>query len=258
MPGDTIRTLLLTLSALGCFAANSLLCRAALRSGSIDAASFTVIRIVSGVLMLVPISYSRQGLRRRQMTSQIHSAKVISEVPRAGSWLSASALTAYAGFFSYSYLRIDAGIGALILFGMVQATMIGWGLATRSHPRPLEWVGLLVAVAGLVLLTVPGKSAPDPFGAALMAVAGMAWGIYSLRGSRAAQPLLATAGNFLKAVPVASCLGVLALPAVHVSRNGAWLAVASGAVTSGIGYSLWYGALPLLGNIRAAIVQLAV
>ena len=256
MPGGAVRTLLLTVSALVCFAANSLLCRAALQSGSIDAGSFTVIRIMSGALLLALLASLPPfvGDRTARTGWQLHGL----EVWRSGSWVSALALIAYAGFFSYSYLRLDAGIGALVLFGMVQATMIGWSLARRRRPGALESVGLVVAVAGLVLLTVPGKHAPNLPAVVLMAIAGMAWGIYSFRGRSAAQPLRATAGNFLLAVPMAAALGLIALPGAYLSARGVWLAATSGAVTSGIGYSLWYAALPSLGSFRAAIVQLAV
>ncbi len=235
--------LLVVLALLG-FAANSLLCRAALGAGTIDAASFTAIRIGSGALILF----------------------VLARGQRAGNWWSALALFAYAAAFSFAYLRLVTATGALILFATVQATMISVGVARGERPRLVEWLGFVIAIGGLVVLVLPGLAAPDPLGAALMAIAGASWGIYSLRG-RAPQagagpspaPLAVTADNFLRAVPMAALL-LLAIPlhGGHVEARGAALAIASGAIASGIGYSLWYAALPSLAAVRAAIVQLAV
>ncbi|HET9450073.1 MAG TPA: EamA family transporter, partial [Aggregicoccus sp.] len=176
-------------------------------------------------------------------------------------WPSALALFAYAAGFSLAYVRIGAGVGALLLFGCVQLTMLGAGLARGERPRALEWVGLAVALSGLVGLTLPGASAPDAVGALLMAGAGAAWGLYSLRGRGARNPLAATAGNFLRSVPLAALLWLLALllgQASSASARGLALAAASGALASGLGYSLWYAALPSLSAARAAIVQLSV
>jgi drug/metabolite transporter (DMT)-like permease len=241
---------LLTLLALLGFAANSLLCRAALAGGaarSIDAASFTLVRLASGALVLALLLRARR--RPAAPTEQ------------RGSWPAALALFAYAAGFSLAYVRIGAGVGALLLFGCVQLTMLGAGLARGERPRALEWVGLAVALAGLAGLTLPGASAPDAPGALLMAGAGVAWGLYSLRGRGAGDPLAATAGNFLRSVPLAAALWLLALllaPGAHASAKGLLLATASGALASGLGYSLWYAALPSLSAARAAIVQLAV
>jgi drug/metabolite transporter (DMT)-like permease len=230
----------LTLAALIGFAANSLLCRQALGSHHIDAASFTAIRLLSGALVLSILAGATRAPGERLV---------------GGSWRSAAALFAYAAAFSYAYLRIDAGVGALILFASVQVTMVGWGLFRGERPGRLEWVGLAVAVAGLVALTRPGIEAPDGVGAGLMALAGASWGIYSLRGRSAGRPLAATAGNFVRCAPAAALLAVIA--SVHVSAQGAVLAILSGAIASGIGYSLWYAALPHLPATRAAIVQLS-
>jgi drug/metabolite transporter (DMT)-like permease len=221
------------------FAANSLLCRAALGDLSIDAASFTAIRIGSGAAVLFALARGSTG--------------------GAGSWPSAAALFAYAAAFSFAYLRLTTATGALVLFACVQATMIGWGVARGARPRALEWLGLALAAGGLVALLLPGLAAPDPLGATLMALAGIAWGVYSLRGRSAARPLAATADNFLRAVPFAAAL-LLAIPLAggHISARGAALAAASGALASGLGYSLWYAALPSLAPARAAIVQLSV
>jgi drug/metabolite transporter (DMT)-like permease len=231
--------IVLCTAALVAFAANSLLCRAALGAQTIDAASFTAIRIASGALVLLALA--RGQLRGR------------------GSWGSALALFGYAATFSFAYLRLTTATGALVLFALVQATMIGWSVARGERPRWLEWLGITLAVAGLVALVAPGLEAPDPVGAVLMAMAGVAWGVYSLRGRGADRPLLATADNFLRAVPLAAAL-LVAIPIVggHVTAEGAALAASSGALASGIGYSLWYAALPHLTRVRAAIVQLTV
>ncbi|MDY7227802.1 DMT family transporter [Hyalangium rubrum] len=240
-----MRTALLTVLALGGFAANSLLCRAALAGGGrlIDAASFTSVRLLSGALVLGVLLRLRAG--RYQ----------------GGSWGSALALFTYAAGFSLAYVRIPAGVGALLLFGCVQTTMLGTGLVRGERPKPLEWAGLLLALGGLMGLTAPGATAPDFTGAALMAGAGVAWGVYSLRGRGSTHPLAATAHNFLLSVPMALVLsgvsaGMQGTP--HIMMRGAVLAVASGALASGVGYSLWYAALPHLTATRAAIVQLSV
>ena len=241
------QTGVLTLLALIGFAANSLLCRAALENGAwrIDAASFTSIRLASGAGVLWLL------LRMRGSTSGA----------RKGSWGSALALFTYAAGFSLAYVRIPAGAGALILFGCVQATMLGVGLFRGERPRALEWLGLAMALGGLIVLRLPGATAPDPLGATLMAGAGVAWGVYSLRGRSTADPLAATADNFLRGVPMTlglSLLAPLALGAPRATVEGVGLAVASGALASGVGYSLWYAALPHLTAMRAAVVQLAV
>ncbi|HEX3134069.1 MAG TPA: EamA family transporter [Planctomycetota bacterium] len=219
------------------FAANSLLCRLALAPGLIDAASFTTIRMCAGAATL--------GLLVRGSVS-------------AGSWSSALALFAYAILFSFAYLRIGAAVGALLLFGAVQITMVGVGLRTGERPRPVEWIGLAVALLGLVALTAPGLSAPDAVGCGLMVAAGIAWGIYSLRGRRAGDPLRTTAGNFLRTVPLVLATSLLLMDQTHLSPMGMVYAVASGALASGVGYSLWYAALRGLTATRAAIAQLAV
>lgn len=233
------RTAALTCAALVAFAANSLLCRAALGPARIDASAFTALRLVSGALTLAGLAAGVRGLR-------------------GGSWPSAAALFAYAIAFSFAYRLIPAGSGALILFGSVQATMIGRELVRGDRPHRREWLGLAVALGGLVALARPGLHAPDPRGAVLMAVAGVAWGGYSLRGRGATQALAATADNFARSVPLA--LGALLLPLtpLKLSAVGALLAVASGAIASGLGYVAWYGALRGLSAARAAIVQLAV
>lgn len=238
---------LLTIAAMSSFAANSLLCRAALRTSSIDPASFTIVRLLSGAAVLAFLVWARDR----------HEAPT---KPSGGSFASAFALFAYAAAFSFAYVQLDAGTGALILFGAVQLTMVGWGLFRGERPRANEWIGFLVALVGLVILTFPSLTSPPLLGASLMLTAGVAWGIYSLRGRGIADPLRVTAANFERAVPFTlALLGWLAFaPGPRGSTTGALLAIASGALASGIGYSVWYAALRGLSATRAGIVQLAV
>lgn len=236
----TPRTLALVALTLVAFASNSLLCRLALRDGAIDWASFTAIRLAAGAVALWVIVV----LPRR------------AGVLGGGNKRMAGALLVYAIAFSYAYLELNAGTGALVLFGAVQATMIAAGMIAGERPTPWEWVGLAGAVGGLVYLVSPGLEAPSPIGAASMAIAGVAWGFYSLWGRGVADPATATAGNFVRAAPFA-LLPLAAVP-LHASAPGIWLAVVSGALTSGIGYVIWYHALRNLTATRAAVVQLAV
>ena len=245
MPPSAPRTAALTGGALVAFAANSLLCRAALAPRLVDAVSFTGIRLASGAAALAVLARLGAGGRARE--------------PREGSWASALALVAYAYTFSLAYFRIGATIGALVLFGAVQLTMIGWGIARGERPGPFEIVGLVLAFGGLVALTLPGAHSVDVPGAVLMAVAGASWGVYSLRGRGAKRPIMATAGNFLRCLPFSVALGAIAVAATaELTTRGVVLAIVSGAVTSGLGYCLWYAVLPSLGAARAAIVQLSV
>lgn len=229
------------------FAGNSLLCRRALDSGAIDAWSFTAVRLGSGALVLWLLARSR-------------GTRATAGAAGRGSLVSAFALWAYAAAFSLAYLRLGAAIGALVLFTAVQATMIGWSVAQGARPSVRELAGFALAFAGLVVLTRPGASLPDPLGLALMSAAGVAWGAYSLRGRTSSAPLLATADNFVRSVPfaLAALLVALACTPLHARAAGLGLAVASGALASGLGYSLWYLALPGLGAVRAALVQLLV
>jgi drug/metabolite transporter (DMT)-like permease len=233
------RTVLLTATAMVAFAANSLLCRQALGTGAIDAVSFTTLRLCAGAATLTLLARRRAG---------------------GGSWQAAAYLFAYAICFSLAYRSIGAGTGALLLFGAVQVTMLVAGLRAGERPPARTWFGFLLAVGGLVGLVAPGLSQPDPLGALLMAAAGVGWGFYSLRGRGSTSPLRANADNFARCVPfavVASLLALLDAPP-HVSATGALLAVASGALASGIGYAIWYAALPALRASQAAIVQLTV
>lgn len=168
------------------------------------------------------------------------------------------ALLLYAGPFSFAYLKLPTGTGALLLFGAVQVTMIGRGLIVGERPRAMEWIGLLAAIGGLLWLVLPGLAAPEPLSATLMLVAGSAWGWYSLRGQGAVDPLATTAYNFARTMPLAALCALPFLTRMHASMLGIWLAVASGALASGVGYSLWYAVLPSLSRLRAALVQLAV
>jgi drug/metabolite transporter (DMT)-like permease len=238
--GSRGRTIALTLIAMVAFAANSLLCRLALAQSSIDPASFTLIRIVSGAAMMGAICAVARAGR-----------------PRGGSWRAALALFSYAAAFSFAYVSLPAGVGALLLFGAVQVTMVMTGIVRGEHPTTGQWLGLLLALAGLATLVAPGVSAPSFTGAVLMLGAGAAWGAYSLLGRRSADPLGATAGNFLRAVPMAL---LLSLPLVRETPPLAGLiyAVLSGAIASGVGYTIWYAALPGLSAAEGASVQLSV
>jgi drug/metabolite transporter (DMT)-like permease len=238
----------LTLTALFSFALNSLLCRAALGRGQIDAASFTLVRLAAGALVL-------GLLARNASTSGSPHETVITLKDRA---LSALALFAYALPFSLAYLRIPAGTGAFVLFGCVQVTMIGSDLLAGRRVGPREVLGLAAALFGLAWLTRPGFESPDPVGVLLMAVAGFAWGIYSVRGRKSGPPLQATARNFTAAIPMALIVMLFSLGDAHATPIGLALALTSGGITSGLGYVAWYGALPAITATRASIVQLAV
>lgn len=245
------RTLMLTLLAMIAFAGNSLLCRAALKTTGIDPASFTSIRIVSGALLLWTIV----RLRDRGRSDRDGPARAGQVRGNGGSAL---ALFAYAAGFSYAYVNLPAATGALLLFGAVQATMIGYGLWKGERFDALQIAGLICALAGLVGLLLPGLAAPPLHNALLMLGAGVAWGIYSIRGKGAGDPTRVTAGNFLWAVLFTVVLSVLASPAASLDRSGIGYAVASGALASGLGYALWYAVLPALKATTAATVQLSV
>jgi drug/metabolite transporter (DMT)-like permease len=236
------QTALLTSVAMLAFAANSLLCRLALGGELIDAASFATIRVVSGALTLALImlpEWRRQG-------------------PARPDWHAAAMLATYMVFFSFAYLSLSAGTGALLLFGAVQLTMFAVALRRGERFSAISWAGLALAIAGLVYLVSPGLAAPDPKGALLMLVAGIAWGVYSLLGQRADRPLAATANNFLLSVPMVVLAGLLFGADSSISPGGLLLAVSSGAIASGLGYVVWYAALRGLKATQAATVQLSV
>lgn len=236
-----LRTTIFTALALIAFAGNSLLCRAALAHTRIDAASFTTVRLLSGALVLWCLVWLRGGARMG-----------------GGNWLSALALFAYAAGFSFSYLHLTAAVGALLLFGAVQTTMIGHGIWSGERMRWLQLIGLALACGGLLVLLLPGLSAPPLTGALLMLGAGIAWGIYSLRGKHGGDPLKVTAGNFLRAAPMALILSLSLLRNASPDPVGVGYAFLSGALASGVGYAIWYTALPFLKSTTAATVQLSV
>jgi drug/metabolite transporter (DMT)-like permease len=238
----------LTLTALFSFALNSLLCRAALGRGLIDASTFTLVRLASGALIL--------GLLARNAAPSGSGPPIAASFKDRG--LSALALFLYALPFSLAYLRIPAGTGAFVLFGCVQITMIGSDILAGSKMGPREGLGLATALFGLAWLTRPGLESPDQLGVLLMAVAGFAWGIYSVRGRQSGPPLQATARNFAAATPLALVAVLVSLGTIQATRPGLTLALISGAITSGLGYVAWYAALPSLTATRASIVQLAV
>lgn len=235
------RLVSMTLLALLAFAANSLLCRTALAHTRIDAASFTTIRVFAGALTLWLL------LRIRAGTYQ-----------GGGNWLSACALFAYAAGFSFAYINLPAATGALLLFAAVQASMIGHGVWMGERLGKAQLIGLLLAFAGLVGLLLPGLSRPPLYGSLLMLGAGVAWGIYSLRGKGAGDPLKVTAGNFLRAAPIAAVLSLLTFSDAVWDQAGVAYAASSGALASGVGYAIWYTALPALKSTQAATVQLSV
>jgi drug/metabolite transporter (DMT)-like permease len=237
-----LRIIPITAFALLMFAANSVLCRMALGTEAVDAASFSTIRLASGAAMLILIV-----LLRHQGQS-----------PRSGDWTSAFWLFLYAVPFSFAYLGLTAGTGALILFGSVQLTMLLSAWRSGERPAALQWTGLLVALAGLVYLVSPGLSAPPAWSAALMAVAGLAWGIYTLRGRNGGDALLRNAGNFSRAVPFVLLVSAVTWSQADITLKGAVLAVVSGALASALGYVAWYAALKYLSATKASTLQLSV
>ncbi len=235
------RLALLVTLAMIAFAANSLLCRMALKNTGIDAGSFTTIRIIAGAVVLWLILYVR-GMPRQLL----------------GSWLSALALFVYAAGFSFAYIRLPTSAGALMLFGAVQVTMIAYGLWCGERMRSVQIVGFSAALAGLAYLLLPGLSAPPLASSALMMTAGVAWGIYSLRGKGTDNPIAVTMGNFLRAIPFAALMSASKIADVSLDVTGMWYAVVSGGVASGVGYAIWYAALPSLKATNAATIQLSV
>jgi len=237
-----MRAAILTTITMIAFAANSLLCRAALATGSIDPYLFTLIRIGSGAVTLIAIVAISRADRP----------------PAEGSWPSGLALLGYALAFSLAYVTLDAGTGALILFAAVQVTMIVGGLLRGERPPLQKWLGLFVAAGGMVYLVLPGVSAPDPVGAATMILSGVSWGVYSFRGRGSKAPTVATARNFGYALPMAAFASLAGWGAYHLEPRGTLLAIASGALASGLGYALWYRTLREITDTTAAIVQLSV
>ncbi|MFT6914945.1 MAG: drug/metabolite transporter (DMT)-like permease [Motiliproteus sp.] len=266
-----LTTLLLTAAALIALAANSVLCRLALNidgdAPGIDAASFTLIRLTAGAMMLMLLLTLRD--RRRRLNTQQNpphaarstrasSSAPTSALPKPGSWLAAVYLFSYAIAFTYAYISLDTGIGALILFGAVQLTMIIVTLVGGTRLSGSEWLGLGLAFSGFIYLVLPDLSTPSLLGFGLMTLAGMAWGGYTLKGRGSSDPLADTAFNFLRTLPLAAVLLLVGLYQGHMTSNGVILAIASGALTSGIGYSIWYRVLADLSTTQAAAIQLLV
>jgi drug/metabolite transporter (DMT)-like permease len=236
------KLVLLTALAMLAFAANSVLARLAFVTAGAEPMAYTGIRLASGAVALALLL----AARRRPLS------------PIGGSWRGAAALLAYAMLFSIAYVLLGAAVGALILFASVQIGIIGWAIRQGDRPGALEWIGIALAFAALVFLVSPGLVAPHPLGAVLMAGAGLAWAVYTLIGRGSAAPLVDTAGNFIRTVPVALLLIVVGSLGTPLSLPAVGYAVASGVIASGLGYSVWYSALPHLTRTRAAIVQLTV
>ncbi|WFB37808.1 DMT family transporter [Kiritimatiellota bacterium B12222] len=238
---NKFRLFTLTSMAMIAFAGNSLLCRAALKDTDIDAASFTTVRLISAAAVL----WLLLGKRRGGGTA-------------SGNWPSAIALFVYAAGFSFAYVSLPAATGALLLFAAVQATMMGYGFWTGERLHHLQLIGVLLAFGGLVGLLLPGLSAPPLLGSVVMCIAGVAWGIYSLRGRNAFDPSLVTTGNFLRAAPLSVAMSLWMSKGVSFDFAGYGYAVASGGLASGIGYAVWYMVLPKLKATHAATLQLSV
>lgn len=236
-----LRGFVLTAIAMLAFAGNSLFCRLALGSNLIDPATFSLVRVISGAAVLGLMTLLRGAARRE-----------------GGSWPSALMLFAYMSLFSFAYVSLGAGTGALILFGAVQLTMFVFAVRAGERFTPVSWLGLALALAGLAYLVAPGASAPNPLGAILMVGAGVAWGCYSLLGRRVPDPLSATSKNFLYATPLMIVVSLVFLRDLRVAPAGLALAIASGALASGLGYVIWYAALARLTAVRASVVQLSV
>ncbi|WP_405600261.1 MULTISPECIES: DMT family transporter [unclassified Pseudoalteromonas] len=248
-----MKATLYTIIALIAFAANSLFCRMALAEGYIDAWNFTIIRLLSGAVCLgiIMAIYTSNLKRKGRFDRTILDDK--------GSWRSSISLLVYAICFSIAYVKLDTGTGALILFSAVQLTMIGWGIYKKEQLSALQWCAFLVALGGFVYLMLPSAAVPSILDASLMALSGIAWGIYSIRGKVCVSPLRTTGFNFIRslvAIPILLLVGMNHLQ--DVSIEGVLLACASGAIASGMGYSIWYVAMPLLKSTQAAVVQLCV
>ena len=238
-----VKTIIYTTLALIAFAANSVICRLALKDGAIDPGLFTSIRLASGATVLIILVFLSKGRR-------LEKSK--------GSWFSAAMLFMYAAAFSYAYVSLETGIGALIVFGVVQITMIAYSLISGYRMNRLEWFGIILALAGFLYLLLPGASAPSLIGFLLMTLSGIGWGIYSIRGKNSKNPLVDTAYNFLRSLPFLIILLYFLFQESSFTTKGLLLALLSGVVTSGIGYTIWYMALRGLNSIQASIVQLLV
>ena len=246
------KTCFLTALAIIAFAANSVLSRLALAEEAIDAASFTAIRLIAGALVLFAIVSFNSFLIRKQTKVPKDS------VNNAGSWFASLMLFVYALTFSYAYITVDTGTGALILFGSVQLTMIILSLVSGTRLHLAEWVGIVTAFMGLIYLVLPDVSSPSFNGLLLMTISGVAWGIYTLKGRDSQNPIMDTAYNFIRTIPLVLLLILLTIESRNFSNEGIILAIIAGGLTSGIGYSIWYIALKGLTSTQAAVIQLSV
>ena len=253
-----MKATLYTIIALIAFAANSLFCRMALAEGYIDAWSFTIIRLLGGAvcLMLIMTVHARRLTRQSMVNENLDKRAILKD---KGSWLSSISLVIYALCFSLAYVELDTGTGALILFAAVQLTMIGWGIFKKEQLSAFQWAAFVVAVVGFIYLMLPSAAVPSLSGAAIMAISGVAWGVYSIRGQACISPLRATGFNFIRSLVAVPILFLVAISYLeNISSEGILLAAVSGAITSGIGYSIWYMAMPLLKSTQAAVVQFCV
>ncbi|WLP95727.1 DMT family transporter [Psychrobacter sp. M13] len=259
-----MKAALYTIIALIAFAANSLFCRMALAEGYIDAWSFTIIRLLGGAICLsiIMVVHARRLTRQSMADTSIDTDISINNnaiLNDKGSWLSSISLVVYALCFSLAYVELDTGTGALILFAAVQLTMIGWGIYKKEQLSALQWIAFMVAVAGFIYLMLPSAAVPSLSGAAIMAISGVAWGVYSIRGQSCISPLRATGFNFIRSLAAIPIIGLMAIGYLSdIQSEGIVLAFISGAITSGLGYSIWYTAMPLLKSTQAAVVQFCV
>ncbi|WP_245929623.1 DMT family transporter [Leucothrix pacifica] len=271
-----LKTILLTALALIAFAANSILCRLALGTEAIDASGFTVIRLATGAVVLLLIvgiqmqrtqgTTSDSGINHNDVTTQPIAGSndggtrsvVRASLMKKGSWFAAVMLFTYAATFSFAYVSMDTGTGALILFGAVQLTMIAVSLIRGNRLYWLEWLGVILAFGGFVYLVLPGLGTPSLIGFILMSLSGVAWGFYTLRGQGSEDPLGDTTSNFARTVPMAIVLFVLMLSQLQLTAQGVLLAMLSGGIASGVGYTIWYSALRGLSSTQAAVLQLLV
>jgi drug/metabolite transporter (DMT)-like permease len=235
-------TIALVVVAMLAFAANSLLCRFALQQGLIDPVSFCSLRLVSGAMTLAVF------MRLKSDCSLLAHQD----------WHAATLLFMCAALFSFAYLTLPVGTGALILMAAFQLTMFGEGFRLGERFSPVAWFGFVLAAAGFFALVAPSVATPAPLGTALMAIAGVAWGLYSLRGRAVADPLVATAGNFARAAALAMLLSLFFMADAHADALGVAMAIASGAVTSAMGFVLWYAVVIRLSAFQTATVQLLV
>ncbi len=259
-----MKAALYTIIALIAFAANSLFCRMALAEGYIDAWSFTIIRLLGGAICLsiIMVVHARRLTRQSMADTSIDTDISINNnaiLNDKGSWLSNISLVVYALCFSLAYVELDTGTGALILFAAVQLTMIGWGIYKKEQLSALQWIAFMVAVAGFIYLMLPSAAVPSLSGAAIMAISGIAWGVYSIRGQSCISPLRATGFNFIRSLVAIPIIGLMAIGYLsNIQSEGIVLAFISGAITSGLGYSIWYTAMPLLKSTQTAVVQFCV